>query len=67
MIQRKIFRFGVLALIFLMPLGSFAQKGEKIQTSVIDAGHGGKDSGALGRLTTEKSINLAVALKFGKD
>lgn len=48
-----------------MPLWSFAQKGEKIQTIVIDAGHGGKDSGALGRLTTEKSINLAVALKFG--
>ena len=65
MIQRKIFRFGVLALIFLMPLWSIAQKGEKIQTIVIDAGHGGKDSGALGRLTTEKSINLSVALKFG--
>ena len=65
MIERKIFRFGVLILFFLMPLWSFAQKGEKIQTIVIDAGHGGKDSGALGRLTTEKSINLAVALKFG--
>ena len=65
MIQRKIFRFGVLALIFLMPLGSFAQKGEKIQTIVIDAGHGGKDTGALGKLTTEKALNLAVALKFG--
>lgn len=65
MIERKIFRFGVLILFFLMPLWSFAQKGEKIQTIVIDAGHGGKDSGALGRLTTEKSINLSVALKFG--
>ena len=65
MIERKIFRFSVLILFFLMPLWSFAQKGEKIQTIVIDAGHGGKDSGALGRLTTEKSINLAVALKFG--
>ena len=65
MIQRKIFRFGVLALIFLMPLWSIAQKGEKIQTIVIDAGHGGKDSGALGRMSTEKSINLAVALKLG--
>ena len=65
MIQRKIFRFGVLALIFMVPLWSFAQKGEKIQTIVIDAGHGGKDSGALGRLSTEKSINLSVALKLG--
>jgi N-acetylmuramoyl-L-alanine amidase len=48
-----------------MPFCSFAQKGEKIQTIVIDAGHGGKDAGALGRLSTEKSINLSVALKFG--
>ena len=42
-----------------------AQKGEKIQTIVIDAGHGGKDTGALGKVTTEKALNLAVALKFG--
>lgn len=65
MIQRKFFQFGVLVLFFLIPFCSFAQKGEKIQTIVIDAGHGGKDTGALGRLSTEKSINLSVALKFG--
>lgn len=65
MIQRKFFQFGVLVLFFLVPFCSFAQKGEKIQTIVIDAGHGGKDTGALGRLSTEKSINLSVALKFG--
>lgn len=65
MIQRKIFRFGVLALLFLMPFHAFPQKGEKIQTVVIDAGHGGKDTGALGKVTTEKALNLAVALKFG--
>ncbi|MBQ8956919.1 MAG: N-acetylmuramoyl-L-alanine amidase [Bacteroidales bacterium] len=65
MIQRKISRFGVLFLIFLMPLCAWAQKGEKIQTIVIDAGHGGKDTGALGKITTEKAVNLAVAKKFG--
>ena len=65
MIQRKIFRFGVLALLFLVPFYAFPQKGEKIQTIVIDAGHGGKDTGALGKVTTEKALNLAVALKFG--
>ena len=65
MIERKISRFGVLALLFLMPLWSFAQKGEKIQTIVIDAGHGGKDTGALGKVSKEKDLNLAVALKFG--
>jgi N-acetylmuramoyl-L-alanine amidase len=65
MIQRKIFRFGVLAMIFLMPLWGFGQKGEKIQTIVIDAGHGGRDPGARGNFATEKSINLGVALKLG--
>jgi len=34
---------------------------------VIDAGHGGKDYGAIGvNNTVEKDINLAVALKVGK-
>ena len=65
MIQRKIFGFGVFILFFLMPLWGLAQKGEKIQTIVIDAGHGGRDSGALGKSTMEKDLNLAVALKFG--
>ena len=65
MIQRKIFRFGVLAFVFLMPLLVQAQRGEKIQTIVIDPGHGGKDSGAIGRVSMEKSLNLAVALKLG--
>ena len=35
-------------------------------TIVIDAGHGGNDSGALGRRSKEKDINLSVALKLGK-
>ncbi len=35
-------------------------------TLVIDAGHGGKDPGAIGRKSKEKNINLAVALAFGK-
>ena len=34
-------------------------------TVVIDAGHGGKDPGAKGRIVNEKDINLAVALKLG--
>lgn len=35
-------------------------------TLVIDAGHGGKDSGAPGRYSKEKNINLKVALAFGR-
>lgn len=33
---------------------------------VIDAGHGGHDPGALGKISKEKNINLKVALKLGK-
>lgn len=65
MIERKIFRFGAFFLVFLLPLCALAQKGEKIQTIVIDPGHGGKDTGALGKVSKEKTLNLAVALKFG--
>ena len=35
-------------------------------TIVIDAGHGGRDPGAIGKITREKDINLAIALKLGK-
>jgi len=38
----------------------------KFDVVVIDAGHGGKDPGAIGvRGTKEKDINLGVALKLG--
>ncbi|MCF0195800.1 MAG: N-acetylmuramoyl-L-alanine amidase [Bacteroidaceae bacterium] len=35
-------------------------------TLIIDAGHGGRDAGAVGRSSKEKDINLKVALAFGK-
>lgn len=38
---------------------------QKPFTVVIDAGHGGHDSGAVGKIAKEKNINLAVALKLG--
>ena len=33
---------------------------------VIDAGHGGKDPGAVGKKAYEKNINLDVALELGR-
>ena len=40
--------------------------GTQAFTLVIDAGHGGKDPGAIGRKGKEKNINLAVALELGR-
>lgn len=35
-------------------------------TVVIDAGHGGKDAGARGRVALEKNINLDIAKRLGR-
>lgn len=39
---------------------------DKPYTVVIDAGHGGKDPGAIGRISQEKDLNLSVALSAGE-
>lgn len=44
----------------------FSQAGRMLKTVVIDAGHGGRDPGALGKNSREKNINLTIALKLGK-
>ncbi len=56
----------VLGLIMGGSFSAIAQKGSTISTVVIDAGHGGKDPGALGKHSREKKIALAVALKVGQ-
>lgn len=38
----------------------------KIKTVCLDAGHGGKDPGAVGLSSKEKDIVLAITLKLGK-
>ena len=45
---------------------SYGQLRGKNFTVVIDAGHGGHDPGAVGKISKEKNINLNVALKLGK-
>ncbi len=56
----------LLLLIFLFSINfSFLSAKNKF-TVVIDAGHGGHDSGALGKSSKEKDINLAVALRLGR-
>lgn len=56
----------ILLMTFMIAVGAFACAASKSFTLVIDAGHGGHDSGAKGAMSYEKNINLKVALAFGK-
>lgn len=40
--------------------------GKKVHKIVLDAGHGGGEPGALGRISKEKDLALAITLKLGK-
>jgi len=63
LVKRKVLQFGIMCLLFLTVFGL---SGQKVNTIVIDAGHGGHDTGALGKNSREKDITLAVALKLGR-
>ena len=54
----------LLLLLLLLPATAFTAEGKQEFTVVIDPGHGGKDAGALGRKTNEKSVNLGVGCKL---
>jgi len=54
-----------IGLFFCVSVVAFSQENMQLKTIVIDAGHGGKDPGALGKFVKEKDITLSVALKFG--
>ena len=70
--QKTIFsRWTIKAWLLLLPFCLFAflplhAAKAKTFTLVIDAGHGGHDAGAVGSITKEKTINLNVALAFGR-
>ncbi|MAY82914.1 MAG: hypothetical protein CMP59_02165 [Flavobacteriales bacterium] len=57
-------------ILLLMPFISLGQENQeeffsKLNTVVIDAGHGGDDPGCHGASSKEKDIALAIALKLG--
>jgi N-acetylmuramoyl-L-alanine amidase len=52
--------------IFVISVPVDAERYDKGWVIVIDAGHGGRDPGALGSISYEKTITLAIALKTGE-
>ncbi len=59
--KRKYNRFLILCLLYFFMISAW---GQKVNTVVLDAGHGGHDTGALGRNSREKDITLAIVLKL---
>ncbi len=58
-------RTALVAILLLFAFAPVSGGANKKFTLVIDAGHGGKDTGAPGTYSNEKNINLNVALTFG--
>ncbi len=64
--KKKVSIFVLLVVVLFVGMALNSAKEQKKFTVVIDAGHGGKDPGALGASSFEKNIALAVALELGK-
>lgn len=65
--KRSFFIIVCLPALLLCPTpGGWSKGNYKIKSVVIDAGHGGHDSGCLGASSKEKHIALDIALKLGK-
>lgn len=65
-LKRLYLIYVILGLVLLTNNNVFAQTPYKIKRVVIDAGHGGKDPGAVGKHAKEKDVALNVALLVGE-
>jgi N-acetylmuramoyl-L-alanine amidase len=63
---KNIVSLTVFAFLLFSSFTTFERKEVRIRTVVIDAGHGGKDTGCLGASAREKEVALKVALKVGE-
>ncbi len=64
--KRTVLFFGILILLLSFSEVSAQRHHYSIRKVVIDAGHGGKDPGAVGKKVREKDVVLAIALKVGR-
>ena len=61
-----LFCFSLAALILLSSLTPLGRRDFRVSKVVIDAGHGGKDSGAVGAISKEKDVALKIAIELGR-
>ena len=61
MVKRLLF-----VILMMCSVGAFADPAAKKFVLVIDAGHGGKDTGCVGKISKEKNLTLKMALALGK-
>ncbi len=59
--------FLIFSLSILMEKNVFSQEKTSITKVVIDAGHGGKDPGTIGKKSQEKNVALQIALKLSEE
>ncbi len=59
------FKLVLIAITLLNSSVTFRPSNFKLETIVIDPGHGGKDPGTLGKKSKEKDVALKISLKLG--
>src|SRR5690606_32417701 len=62
-VQNSAFLFSLIILLLCASFSPLGTKEYKVKKIVIDAGHGGKDSGTLGSFSQEKDVALEIALR----
>ena len=66
MTKRSVLLLSLATFVLLSSFGSLGPGPYRLKTIVIDAGHGGKDPGCIGKISKESMVSLAIAKKLGQ-